>query len=135
MPTLIYYLGLSFLVAHELDAVEHNEWHLLFLLRDLEEASAYAAFIALHVPLLFFILWISHHKSARLRESFRLALSTFLIVHALLHYRLSDHAAYEFEGTLSNSLIIAAALCGLLHITLTARAYFTTPRDSAAAAD
>ncbi len=62
----LYYIGLACLFTHELDAVTHSEWRLLFGLRDLPDPTAASAFVALHVPLFFLVLWLSHHPSPRL---------------------------------------------------------------------
>jgi hypothetical protein len=109
----LYYLGLSLLAAHEMDAVRHAEWRLLYVLRDLGDAAAYPVFVALHVPLFYLFFWLSHHDNRKLRGRFRGLVALFLIVHAALHFRLSDAAAYDFEGVLANTLIYGAAACGL----------------------
>ncbi len=108
----LYYLALSFLVAHELDAVTHEEWRLLFVLRDLPSANAAQAFVALHVPLLFVILWLSHHDREAVRRWTRRAVSGFLVVHAGLHFALSGEPLYDFHGVLSRTLIFSAGLLG-----------------------
>lgn len=53
MQTIVYYLGVCLLIVHEMDAVMFAEWRLLFGLRDLPDASAYPAFLLLHVPTFF----------------------------------------------------------------------------------
>lgn len=44
-----------------------------------------------------------------------LALDGFMVIHAGLHWRLSDHPLYEFRSLPSRFLIYGAAVCGLLH--------------------
>ena len=56
MPTLFYYLGISLLFAHEMDAVAHKEWQLLYVLRTMTDQMAYPLFVAMHVPLFFVII-------------------------------------------------------------------------------
>ncbi len=121
MATALYYLGLSALFTHELDAVRHAEWRLLLILRDLPDEVAYPVFVALHLPLFFLFFWLSHHRSTRLRSGFRLAVATFLVVHGLLHWLLSDAPAYGFSGVLSNGLIILAAVSGAAYLALALR--------------
>ena len=90
MANLIYYLGLSALFAHEMDAVRAQEWRLLYVLRGLPEAAAYPAFLLLHLPLFFVLLWLGHHPARRRREGFRALVAGFLVVHAGLHARLAE---------------------------------------------
>ena len=50
LRTQLYYLGIAHLLTHEMDAVKHAEWRLLFGLRALGDAVAYPIFLLLHVP-------------------------------------------------------------------------------------
>lgn len=113
----LYLLLLGFFAAHELDAVACREWRLLYVLRAMPEASARAAFIALHVPLFAGLAWTAtpDHSAA---EAIRLGVALFAIVHAGLHYRLRGAAAYEFHSPLSISLIAGAAICGAVYAVL-----------------
>jgi len=104
----LYYLALAFLITHELDAVTHSEWRLLFVLRDLEEAIAAQAFVALHVPLLFAVLWYSHHTRRKIGYWTRVGVAAFLIVHMLVHFSLSGAPQYDFDGILSRILILSS---------------------------
>jgi apolipoprotein N-acyltransferase len=112
MKPLLFYLGLGFICTHELDAVTQHEWRLLYVLRDLPEALARDAFVAVHVPLFAGLVWITHHADARWRAGSRLALMVFLVIHLGLHWRLSTHPLYTFHSTLSWALIIGGAVCG-----------------------
>ncbi len=113
--TFVYYLGVSLLFTHELDAVLHSEWKLLFVLRSLDGDVASSAFIVLHLPLFVLFFWLGHHVNDKVQQIFRLAVAAFLVIHALLHFSLSEEAAYEFHGALSNALIYSAAAAGLLY--------------------
>ncbi len=112
MNTVIYYLGLSLFLTHELDAVRRGEWKLLYVLQSLPDAAAFSWFAAMHVPLFFVVLWFSQHSNDRLRLRFRLVVALSLVIHALLHFRLSDDPLYEFSGWLSNALIYGAGFMG-----------------------
>ena len=112
----IYYLGLAFLVAHELDAVTHSEWRLLFGLRTLPDPPASSLFVSLHVPLFFAILWLSHHQRKWLRDGTRVVVAVFLVVHAVLHIGLSSAPQYTFHGVLSNTLILGAGASGIAYL-------------------
>ena len=118
MSNLVYNLALAFFFVHEMDAVPAQEWRLLYGLRNLPEATAYAAFLLGHIPLFFVILWLGQHGNARLRVGFRLALAGFLVVHAGLHARLSDHPLNGFEGLVSHIPIFAAGFLGTLYLAI-----------------
>lgn len=114
----LYVLGLAALFTHELDAVRHAEWRLLYVLRELSEAAAYPAFLLAHLPLFAGVLWLGFHRNARLRRGFRLVAAGFLVVHAALHLRLSGRPEYGFDGPVSSGLIFAAAGCGAAYLVL-----------------
>lgn len=116
--TFIYYLGISLLFTHELDAVRHSEWKLLYILRSLSEGLASSVFIAAHVPLFLLFFWLGHHPNRQVRLVFRAVVSSFLVVHAGLHLRLATAPQNEFHGALSEVLIYGAGLLGALYITL-----------------
>ena len=116
MRAAIYYLGLACLFTHELDAVTHSEWRLLLLLRGWPDDTASPLFVALHVPLFFTILWLSHFPREVVRKATRVLVAAFLVVHAVLHFSLASNPLYEFHGTLSRSLIVSAAVCGLVYL-------------------
>ncbi len=112
MQTTLFHLGLAFLFTHELDAMTHSEWRLLFVLRSLPDAVAASWFVALHVPLFFAVLWLGHHPRDGLREATRRVVAAFFVVHGVLHLLLSSSPRYEFHGLLSSTLIVGAAVCG-----------------------
>lgn len=118
MRNIVYYLGLTALFVHEMDAVMAAEWRLLYVLRTLPEATAYTAFLLLHLPMFFLFLWLSHHGNARLRDGFRLLVCGFLVVHAGLHARLADAPLNGFDGVISNALIAGAGLFGAGYLLL-----------------
>jgi hypothetical protein len=102
----IYYLAISFLMAHELDAVTHAEWRLLLVLRDLEDTIAAQIFVAGHVPLLFIVLWFSHHVNPKVSDRTKTIISATMVLHVLAHFALSGAAEYDFNGLLSRVLLL-----------------------------
>ena len=116
MKTILYYLGIALLCTHEMDAVINMEWRLLFHLRTLPDEAASTLFVALHLPLFFAFFYFGHHKKQKVRVGFRLLIAAFLVIHSGLHFNLSDHALYQFDGLLSNLYIYGAALCGTAYI-------------------
>lgn len=121
MATLIDYLSIASLLSHELDAVRYTEWGLLYVLRDLPESLAYPSFVALHVPLIFFVLWLSHLDNRKTQLAFRRAFSVFVVIHALIHFRLIGSDGYTFSGWLSDGLIFGSALLASIYLYLSIR--------------
>jgi hypothetical protein len=116
MAAILYYFGLACLFTHELDAVTHSEWRLLFVLRSMPDHAASQLFVALHVPLFFAVLWLSAHRKATVRNGTRLVLAAFLVIHAVLHLSLASRSQYDFHGILSQALIFSAGACGLAYL-------------------
>ena len=119
-----YYFGLAALLTHELDAVAHSEWLLLFHVFELSDGVAEVVFIALHFPIFAAFLFFSHHSNTRKREWFRISICVFLVLHGFAHYVLSDHLNYYFDGLLSNFYIFGATVFALIYLGLTRRSSF-----------
>lgn len=117
----LFSLGLSLLLAHELDAVRAGEWRLLPVLRSLPDARGRDAFILLHVPLVAALIWLAAHLSSDLRFWFQAAVDAFLVIHVALHRAFALHPGYDFHGALSRGLILGAGAAGALHAALLAR--------------
>lgn len=118
---IVFAIALSLLIGHELDAVVHQEWRLLPLLALMPDETARLVFIALHVPLFAIIIWLTGHPSPGVARTSQFAIDGFLVVHAGLHFALSDHALYLFEPPLSGLLIYGGGLAGLAHVALIIR--------------
>ena len=125
---LLFFLGLALLLCHELDAMAQREWRLLPLLGTLPDETAQAVFVALHVPLIAVLLWLTGNQSAAIRARSQLVVDGLLVVHAALHWLLSDHECYTFHSALSRSLILGAGVVGLLPLVLLIRTAATTGR-------
>jgi UDP-N-acetylmuramyl pentapeptide phosphotransferase/UDP-N-acetylglucosamine-1-phosphate transferase len=127
MSAAIYYLGLASLFTHELDAVTHAEWRLLFFLESQPDETASPLFVGLHVPLFFAILWLSHFPREVVRQATRVVVAAFLVVHAVLHFGNASNPLDEFDGTLSRTLIVSAAACGIAYLLAQLRGWRRTP--------
>lgn len=112
MRSLLFFTGFALLVAHELDAVEQAEWRLLPLLNLMPDDTAYVVFVALHVPLIAGLMWLTAHASPRIRQRSQLGIDAFLIIHAALHCFLSSDPRYTFHSGLSNGLIFGGGFGG-----------------------
>lgn len=118
LVNFIFQLAFATLVTHELDAVHKREWRLLFILHKLPEERARRAFILIHVPLFAVLFWLITHPHGAVRLGSRVGLDLFMIVHAGLHWRLSNHLKYMFKTAYSRLLIYGAAVLGLVHLSL-----------------
>jgi len=112
MQTLLFYLGVAVLLAHELDAMSQAEWQLLFILRKQPNASARSLFVLIHIPLTVMLLWITHHKALSIQQWARHGIMLFLVIHMALHKRLESHHSYTFHSPLSKGLIYGCGMIG-----------------------
>lgn len=116
MKSIVFYLGLSLLFTHELDAMPNHEWRVLPLLRSLADSAGEVAFVLAHIPIFAIVLACIASLNLNTRSMARDIASGFLILHALLHFAFSGHPSYRFNSALSTSLIYGAALCGLSYL-------------------
>ncbi len=52
-----FYLGLSLLTMHEMDAIRCREWRIFPILSMLSDKAGYIVFVFAHIPLFFFIFY------------------------------------------------------------------------------
>ena len=113
LKSSLFYLGMGFLLTHEMDAMSNHEWRVLPVFRSLDDATGELAFLLAHVPLFAFLVAFVASLHTRIRNRARNLVSAFLVVHAVLHFAFSGHAAYEFAAFRSELLIVGAAIAGL----------------------
>lgn len=113
-----FYLGLGFLFTHELDAIANSEWRVLPLTSWLSDEVGYKVFVFAHIPIFAGIIALLVHASPLVKQRTMLTISSFLLLHGVLHWAFSSHAAYEFAGFDSNLLIFGGAFFGLVHLGL-----------------
>ncbi len=118
--TFLIQLMLAVLFTHELDAMTQSEWRLLYVLRDLSDAEGRWWFVAIHLPLFWALIALTHNANAKLQKFCRYGLACFCIVHALLHWRLANDALSTFNSWLSWGLITGAAALGVAYLFLSA---------------
>lgn len=113
----LFSLGLSFLLAHELDAVRAREWRLLPVLRRLPDRQGRDAFILVHVPLVALLVWLAAYSSSpSVRLGTQGAADAFFVVHVALHRAFVSHPGYDFHGAPSRGLILGAGAAGAAHL-------------------
>ena len=105
--------GLAFLMSHELDAVNCQEWRMLPLLNFLDDNVGYQMFTILHVPIFAAILLGIHSNKNWNRILFQL--SVFNVIHTGLHTLAVWCPRNQFSSPLSWSLIIGGGFCGAMH--------------------
>ncbi|MCW9035433.1 MAG: hypothetical protein OQJ97_14535 [Rhodospirillales bacterium] len=118
---LVFFTGFALLICHELDAVAQSEWRLLPFLNQLADDLAYVVFVALHIPLFAILIWLVGHQSIHIRLRSQIGVDIFLIVHACLHWILSNHELYTFHSLLSEFLIFGGGAVGLFHMVILKR--------------
>lgn len=114
----LFYLGLTLLVCHELDAVFRHEWRILPGLNLLQDGPARTAFILIHIPAFVALFWLTGHSSNVIRSRSQLGVDIFLIGHAAVHLVISGHELYEFEPPVETITIYGGALVGLFHFAI-----------------
>jgi hypothetical protein len=116
MENYLFYIGFSFLLAHELDAISCKEWRILPLISKLNDKLGYSVFVLAHIPIFALIFYQLTNKANF--NSVVFAIDVFMIVHIGLHLLLLKHKNNEFKSRLSWFLIIGAGLFGLLDLIL-----------------
>ena len=109
-----FYLGLSLLTMHEMDAVRCREWRIFPGLSSLSDKLGHIIFVFAHIPLFYFIL--CQLTSSENIEAFIKGFSIFMIVHLGIHVLFLKHKNNEFKDWISWTITIGAGLCGLLDI-------------------
>ena len=111
---IFFYLGLSLLLMHEMDAIRCREWRIFPGMSMLNDSIAQPVFIFVHIPLFYFIIW--QLVNSKKIEKFIFGFSIFMIIHLGLHILFLKHKNNEFTDWISWTIIICAGLCGLLDI-------------------
>jgi hypothetical protein len=123
MRHVVFYLGLGTLFTHELDAMTSYEWRLIPILRSLPETLGMTVFVVIHIPLFAGIIALIASKNDKTRSWSRIAVSGFLLLHAVLHIWFSSNPNYGFVSAISNWLIIGGAGFGAIYLTLAYNEY------------
>lgn len=109
MGNTFFFAGLSFILAHEMDAIRCQEWKIFPLLSRLDEKTGYFVFTAIHVPLYFLLL------SALFRgNGLNAGLDIFFVVHVFLHVIFLKHPKNQFTSVFSWIMILGAGIAGLM---------------------
>ena len=105
-----FYVGLAFILMHEMDAIRCREWRIFPGLSSLNDRAGFAIFLWAHVLLyiaLFVFLGIEKYRDGTIY-----GMSIFFVIHLLAHLLFLKHPRNEFKDVHSWLLIIGAALAG-----------------------
>lgn len=109
-----FYLALSLMLMHEMDAIRCREWRIFPGLSFLNDTWGFALFMLLHVPLFYFIL--GGLMASPPAEILIYRLNIFFIIHLFLHLGFTFHPRNEFKDIWSWAIICGAALSSLLDL-------------------
>lgn len=112
---LFFYVGLSFILAHEMDAIRVKEWKMFPFLAYLKEETAYLVFTGIHLPLYILLFWGLVSDGSR---AVIIGLNIFFVIHLVLHILFIKHRDNQFKSVFSWVLIIGAATCGAIDLLL-----------------
>ncbi len=114
---VFFFLALSFLLTHEMDAVRRYEWQVFpFLAGIRNDQHGYILFTSIHIPLYLFLLWGVFSHGATTNQSFVYGVDSFCIIHVLLHLVFRTHPNYQFNNWFSWTLILGAGIAGGIDI-------------------
>lgn len=115
MQHLCFYLALSLILMHEMDAIRCREWRIFPLLSKLNDDLGSKVFMLAHIPL-FMGVFVGLNQANN--AQFITGLDVFFIVHLGLHLLFLFHEKNEFKDWLSWSIITGASLFGLFDLIL-----------------
>ena len=111
---IFFYLGLSLLIIHEMDAIRCKEWRIFPGLSMLNDSWGYKIFLFAHIPL--FLLLFIGLSGPGTNEPLINGLDIFFMVHVGLHILFLTHKRNEFKDWISWTIILGAGLFGLLDL-------------------
>ncbi|MES2656373.1 MAG: DUF6713 family protein [Bacteroidota bacterium] len=111
IPHLFFYVGFSFFLAHQMDAIRCKEWRIIPLLSLLEDDLGYIVFLFAHIPIAFVIFsQLTHGNDI---ELFIKNFDIFMVLHIGLHFVFVQHQNNRFNNWISWILILSAGIMGL----------------------
>ena len=117
ITNILFYIGLSLLLVHELDAIKRKEWRIFPLLSKIkDDDKAYYIFAIFHVPIFATILFFINHPNLNIQKHTMLILDIFFVIHSILHYLFRSRKENEFNNRFSSTIIYLMATIGALHL-------------------
>ncbi len=112
---IFFFVGLSFILTHEMDAIKSREWVMFPLTSRLDEKTGYLVFIIAHIPL-YLVLFLALFSPNGLNRGLMMGLDIFFIIHVFLHLLFLRHPKNEFKTVISWVIILGAGIAGLLDL-------------------
>ena len=106
MSSIFFYIAVSCILLHEMDAIRCTEWRIFPLTAFFNDKVGYPVFLMAHLPLYYFVL-----KSLD-DTSVQYGLNIFFIIHLGLHLLFLRHPKNEFKDIWSWLPIVGAAIFG-----------------------
>lgn len=113
---VFFFVGLSLILTHEMDAIRLKEWKMFVFLSAMTEARAYLIFTAIHIPLYILLFWGLFMTSASIKSNLVVGLDTFFAIHTLLHLLFLKHPDNQFTSMFSWIVIAGAGIAGILDL-------------------
>ncbi len=113
MASIYFYIGLSFIFMHEMDAIRCKEWRIFPLLSYLDDQKGFIVFMFAHIPLFSILLYYLNQPD---NEGIVTGMNYFLIIHLGLHLLFLMHPKNEFKDWISWSIIVGAAIFGAIDL-------------------
>ena len=111
---LFFFLGLGFILTHEMDAIRCKEWLMFPATFFLKDETGFLVFTLAHIPLYAWVCWSL--SSSSFSPTFIRAWDVFLIVHVFLHILFLKHPENRFKSWVSWFIIVGAGVCGVLDL-------------------
>ncbi len=109
--TVLFLIGISFLIVHEMDAIRCKEWRIYPGFSLLNDKVGQLIFVFAHIPLFFIVFYQLTYISDNV--VFIKGFDIFMIIHIGLHLLYLRHKNNDFKDWISWTLIIGAGLFGL----------------------
>lgn len=112
--SFLFFLGITFFVLHEIDAVRCKEWRIFPGLSQLNDLWGKRIFLLAHIPIGYFMIW--QLTASDSPEIFKTGFDIFLVIHLVAHLVYLKHAKNQFKDWISWTFILGAGICGLFDL-------------------
>jgi hypothetical protein len=113
-----FFVGLSLILTHEMDAVRSREWRIFPLLERINnDQTGYVVFTVAHIPLYLTIFWNLFGVNG-INQTLVRGLNIFFIVHVFLHVLYLRHPKNQFTSAVSWIVILGAGVAGLIDLVI-----------------
>ncbi|MHC1684510.1 MAG: DUF6713 family protein [Clostridiaceae bacterium] len=111
LSVVLFYINISLLLVHEMDAIRCKEWRMFIFLKDMEEDTAYRIFTIVHIPLYILLILLILNEA----DKFSIILDFLLILHSIVHFLFRKNKKNGFNNLFSQVIIYAMGVISILH--------------------